>query len=110
MTSTINGIGTHLSGGRELTEEEYKLWGEKLPFIPGLNKKYLRIATKSFVVLFLPLIPLETIIYYYTDNSHYREIFYPAGKDKVYWSFVFNSPLFYTAYFLLLILLIWALI
>ncbi len=105
MTSTVNGIGTHLSGSRELTEEELNEWGEKLPYIHGLTRNQLKIATKSFVLLFLPVIPLETVIYYCLGDK-YIEAFYPAGKDKVYWKHVFNHPLFYVAPFLLLIIVI----
>ena len=102
MTHTVNGIGTHLSGSEELTEEEFNEWGEKLPYIHGLTKSQLRIATKSFVIIFLPIIPLETVVYYLLGDK-YIEVFYPAGKGKVYWKHVSNNFIFYLAPLLLLI-------
>lgn len=61
MTYTINGIGTRLCGSRELTQEEYNEHVNDLPY--RYDEIVYRIATKAFVVLFLPICPLETIIY-----------------------------------------------
>jgi hypothetical protein len=110
MTSTVNGIGTHLSGQRQLTPQEVKKWGEKIPYIPGLKQSQLYIATKSFVLLFLPIIPLETVVYYYLSSgwneTTYRQVFYPAGEGSVYWEHVKNSWVFWlTPAIILLIIL-----
>jgi len=53
------------------------------------------IATKSFVVLFIPIIPYETVIYYKQDDNSYTELFYPVGKGKVLWEHVKQSYSFY---------------
>lgn len=105
MTSTVNGIGTHLSGSRELSDEEFNQWSEQMPYIHGLTKENLRIATKSFVFFFLPVIPFETVVYYHLGDK-YLEVFYPAGKDGVYWKHVFNHPVFYVIPFLIILCLI----
>lgn len=61
MTYMINGIGTRLCGSRELTKEEYNEHLNDLPY--RYDEIVYRIATKAFVILFLPICPSETIIY-----------------------------------------------
>ncbi|TAL47887.1 hypothetical protein EPN87_01930 [archaeon] len=105
MTYTMNGIGTHLSGERKLTDEEYRKWAKDIPHVPGVTKDNLRIATESLVIGFLPVIPLKTFVYYYTQKSFwhgtkYLPLYYPAGKGKVYWEHVKKSIVFYLSPFL----------
>ena len=99
MTGTINGIGTHLSGERKLTDKEFKKWSKHFPYNPYVKKEDYRIATESFVIFFIPIIPLRTFVYYYLRkgimHSRYRIIYYPAGKGKVYWDHVGESWVFY---------------
>lgn len=113
MTSTVNGIGTSLSGERGLTNEEFNEWSEHFPFIPGVIKNHYRIATESFVILF-PIIPLKTFVFYYTKSgfmqNQYRIIYYPAGEGKVYWKHVKKSWSFYIFPTLMAILMIYLLI
>jgi hypothetical protein len=117
MTFTINGIGTILSGDRWLSGEEYHTLAQHKDFqtvIKNLTKDEdlkietqddlfrFRIATKSFAVLFIPLIPIETFIYYYPkvkwhENQKYIPLFYTKGKGKVDWDHVKKSWSFYIA-------------
>ena len=60
MTFTLNGIGTRLVGKRALTEQEYYRYNDKCPYKYDEVKYW--IATKAFVILFIPVIPLDTII------------------------------------------------
>ena len=115
MTFTFNGIGTTLSGDRWLNGEEYLALARHKDFkkvtqglmnTPELKietKEDLfrfRIATKSFSVLFIPIIPLETFIYYYPkvkwyQNNKYIPLFYTRGNGKVDWKHVKKSWSFY---------------
>jgi hypothetical protein len=99
MTSTVNGIGTHLSGNRPLTEEELVKWSRHLPIRPYYTHPEFRIATESFVLVFVPIIPLRTYVFHYGDkklmSSQYIIDYYPAGKGNVYWEHVKNSWVFY---------------
>jgi len=107
MTSTVNGIGTHLSGERKLTDEEFNKWSENFPYNPNITKDDYRIATESFVILLIPIIPLKTFVYYYIKRgfqSHYRIIFHPAGEGKIYWEHVKKGWVFYIAPILIAIL------
>jgi hypothetical protein len=111
MTGTVNGIGTHLSGVRDLTDEEIKKWAEKIPYIPNVRVQDYKIATESFVLLFLPIIPIKTYIFYYLDkgliNSQYRIVYYPSGEETVYWEHVKKSPIFYISPAIILIIILW---
>jgi hypothetical protein len=95
MTHTVNGIGTHLSGERLLTDEEIKEWAEQIPYNPRRTLRDYRIATESFVVVFLPIIPLRTFVFHYTGQDQYVIDFFPTGKESVYWKHVKSSPGFY---------------
>lgn len=114
MTSTINGVGTRLSAERNLTDEEIKKWSPHFPFNPHRDVHQYRIATESFVFLFIPLIPLKTFVFYYMNqgfmNSRYAIIYYPAGEGKVYWEHVKKSWQFYIAPVLITIIVIWSII
>jgi hypothetical protein len=61
MTSTFNGFGTRLCGKRNLTYEEYTEHRDHLPY--DFNDVVYKIATEAFVALFIPIVPLNTIIY-----------------------------------------------
>lgn len=115
MTFTINGIGTTLSGDRWLNGEEYNTLMRQKSFqrvVKNLikNKDYnietqddlfrFRIATKSFSILFIPIIPLETFIYYcpkvkWHEDSKYVPLYYTHEKGKVDWQHVKGSWSFY---------------
>ena len=98
MTGTVNGIGTHLSGERSLTSKEFNKWAEHFPYNPYIKPKDYKIATESVVIFFLPIIPLKTIVYYYTSKqgmeSQYRIIYEPANGG-VYWEHVKTSVSYY---------------
>ena len=100
MTSTINGIGTHLSGGRKITAEELVRWSEHLPIKPYVSHPEFYIATESFVLLFLPLFPIKTFVYYNIENSvwsgdKYIICYHPSGENQIYWGHVKDSYVFY---------------
>lgn len=110
----INGIGTRLSGKRIIDRDElmysYLCNELNLDINSGLPDFF--IATKSFVLFYIPVIPLETIIYYdietewYQDNQ-YVECCYPAGKNKVLWSHVKSSYSFYLFITIMFIYCVW---
>lgn len=111
MTSTVNGCGTALCGERPLNAEELVQWSEKLPYHPGLSAKDYRIATESIVFFLLPVFPLRTIVYYYTEKSlmkgKYVVVYAPAGEDGVYWEHVKKSSIFYILPALIILGIIW---
>lgn len=106
MTGTLNGVGTQLSGKRFLNEQEIKKWAEFLPYRPNVKLHDYKICTKAFVILFFPVIPLETFIYYDLPKNFYQICHFPVGEGKVYWEHVKNSPSFYIAPSIIIILLI----
>ena len=114
MTGTVNGIGTHLSGERNLTESEIKKWAHHLPYNRFVKVHDYKIATESFVILWLPLIPLKTEVYYVLNdgvmNKRYQVVFYPTGEESVYWDHVKNSPIFYILPIGVVILILWAIV
>ncbi|MDQ1253509.1 MAG: hypothetical protein QG646_2681 [Euryarchaeota archaeon] len=61
MTSTVNGIGTKLFGSRQLTYEDYTKHMDHLQY--DYNDVIYKIATEAFVFFWIPIIPLNTIIY-----------------------------------------------
>jgi hypothetical protein len=95
MTYSINGIGTGLTGVRDLTEEEIEMWES---FIPNIRET--KIATKTFKCT-IPLFPLESFVFYpeyqirFGKKSDkilsYSILFYPVGKGKVYWEHYFET-------------------
>jgi len=99
MTSTVNGIGTHLSGERKITNDELLRWSEFLPIKPYTPHPQFYIATESFVFLFLPLFPIKTFVYFYVEKQAFENkyiiSYYPAGEGKIYWEHVKNSYVFY---------------
>ena len=66
-----------------------------------------KIATESFVFLFLPLFPLKTFVYADLNSGGYIPLFYPKGEGKVYWEHVKSSWSFYIAPAIVIILLIY---
>ena len=94
MTRTINGIGSFLSGTRHLTKEEIDKWVENFPYMnqPVTNAL---IATESAVIFWIPIYPVETIVYFMIKSGTYQIVYYPAGKGNVYWEHVKGSPSFY---------------
>lgn len=111
MTNTVNGIGTYLSGERNITDEELIHWSENLPIKPYTPSPQFYMATKSFVILFLPLIPIKTFVYYYTGReSQYIICHYPAGEGKIYWKHVMETYSFYVFPAIVTLLLINSLI
>ena len=115
MTFTLNGVGTTLSGDRWLTiqelneliqHEDFKEVIQVLKENEDLDIKEqedlfrFKIATKSFSIFFLPIIPLETFIYYcpktkWYDGDKYIPLFYTKGEGKVDWNHVKHSWSFY---------------
>jgi hypothetical protein len=94
MTFTLNGCGTHLIGARQLTSVEFDKWSIDLPVKPYKPHPQFYIGTETIVLLFLPVIPLKTFVYYHTDSNHYVPCFYPSGGG-VYWPHVKNRWEFY---------------
>ncbi|KAB2942391.1 MAG: hypothetical protein MPEBLZ_04466 [Candidatus Methanoperedens nitroreducens] len=98
MTYNVNGIGTNLSGERKITVEELVRWSEYLPIKPYTRHPEFYIATESFVVLFLPIIPIETFVHYYPEEESghkYIISYYPVGEGKIYWEHIKSSYVFY---------------
>lgn len=106
MTYTLNGIGTGIRGTRQLTDAEFKEWSEHFPYATHLTKQHYFIGTEAFVVLFVPIIPLKTFVFYYIDGKRYRIVYYPAGEGKVYWEHVKGSPSFYAGFILAILFVI----
>lgn len=107
MTGTVNSIGTQLSGKRSLSEEEIKKWEEFLPYSPNVKLHDYKICTKAFVIFFLPLIPLETIVYYDLPRKFYKICYYPAGEKKVYWEHIREEPMFYIGPIIIFLIIIY---
>lgn len=108
MTYTLNGIGTHLCGERNLKNDEKEKWAENLPYSPSRTIHDYKIATESFVILFLPLIPFKSFVFHHTSGDRYIIDFYPTGKESVYWEHVKKAPVFYAAPLIILILIVWS--
>ena len=114
---TFNGTGISLAGVRDLTKEEkedlIKYLPKKSPFQNKDDTYNPKIATRSVVMVFLPVTPLETIIFNYVNEDYipfpksrqYIIFHYPAGKGKILWSHVKSSPIFYV-YPVLVILMV----
>lgn len=105
--STINGIGTRLCGVRKLNEKELNKWSKHFPYIPHVKVTEYNIAAESFVIFWLPIIPLRTRIFFYTNegafNSQYVVVYSPK---KIYWPHIKTSPVFYAGPFVVLILIV----
>jgi len=109
MTFSINGIGTSLVGTRWLNEMEFyeisknKDFKEIIKELPIEKEEDLyrfQIATESFCIFFIPIIPLKTFIYYsprvkWHQSDKYIPLFYPNSKEKVSWEHVRKSWRFY---------------
>jgi len=129
MTFQFNGIGTGLYGDRWLTKSDYQALSKNKDFLEVLkalkHHKELdiktdqdlfrfRIATKAFSLIWFPIIPLETFIYYspkvkWYENEKYLPLFFPNGEHRVDWNHVKKSWSFYTPIALILII-IWGVI
>lgn len=94
MTHTINGIGTHLSGARAITQKELNAWWSSLPIKPYAAIPQFYIATESFVFFFIPIFPIKTFVHFYNGDKYYT-CFYPSGEGKIYWSHVKETYSFY---------------
>lgn len=108
MTYTVNGIGTHLSGKRKLNTYEINMFRSIVePQLDYTGSKYrismedCKIATVSFCALFIPIIPLYTIIIYDGDDDdswicdNYIILHRPGKYKLVYWDHVLKSFIFY---------------
>jgi hypothetical protein len=89
VTYMINGIGTRICGSRDLTKSEYIQHIDRMEYEYGEVRH--KIGTVAFCVLFIPIIPIETIIY--TDVSSNKYIsFCTYGVN---WQLVKTSMAFY---------------
>ncbi len=98
MTHTINGVGTHLCGVRRIKKEEADNWVDNFPFVPNRSIYDYLIGTESVVFLFIPILPLKTVVFYhpYDSGAAYQVIYHPPkGKATVYWEHVKTSLSFY---------------
>jgi len=114
MPYTLNAIGTAICGERKLTKEEIDMWKKYFPDIPENPISGYRIGTES-VIIILPLLPLKTYIFRYTEkqglsNHEYQILHYPAGEGKIYWEHVKSSVIFYAFPFTIAIYVIWYLL
>jgi len=113
MPHTINGIGTSICGERKLTQEEIYAWAKYFPQIPDRTISQYLIGTESVVCL-LPLLPLKTYVFCYTDkqfsSNKYQILFYPGGEGHVYWKHVKSSVIFYSVPITISIYVIWYLL
>ncbi len=119
MTFTFNGIGTSLFGDRWINEIEFysisknKDFKEIISSLPIETEEDLyrfRIATKSFCIFFIPIIPLETFIYYspkvkWYESEKYIPLFHTTGKKGVDWSHVKSSWSFYLLPIIILVII-----
>jgi len=110
MTFTINGIGTRLCGARRIKKEEAEKWADNFPYSLNRTIYDYMVATEAFVFLFIPILPLRTYVYYYTETgaqNGYRIIYCPPhGKEAIYWNHVKSSLSFFIAPTLLLLLIL----
>jgi hypothetical protein len=113
MPHTINGIGTAICGERKLTQEEFDRWIKYFTYVPNHTISEYRIGTESVVIL-LPLLPLKTYVFCYTDkqgsSKNYQIIYYPGGEGKIYWEHVKSSIIFYAFPVTMGIYVIWYLL
>ncbi len=113
MTSTVNGIGTHLCGVRLLKKEEADSWAENFPYMPNRSIYDYYIGTEAFVFFFIPIMPLKTYVFYYIKSQEgaWQVIYYPpSGKEDIYWEHVKTSLSFYIFPVILISWIIWAII
>jgi hypothetical protein len=81
MTTTINTVGTHMFGTRHLTVEEYNEHIDDLPY--EYDDVLYKISTIGFCVLYIPIFPIETIIFAdVVKNVSGEEILEPCIVDK----------------------------
>jgi len=112
MTFTLNGCGTNLSGSRYLNDEELSTWGSEIEDVYNISAEACKIATISNVFLWIPIIPLRTIVYYDVPREHwysddkYVILFYPGKFKLVYWKHVKSSMSFYILPFIIMCCLI----
>ena len=100
--STFNSIWTKLCGERNLTVQEYEDHKDQLPY--DFNDVQYKIATNAIVVLYLPVLPVETLIYIDTDKSKWGSKQYIVfGTYHVNWDHVKHSISFYVVPILILI-------
>jgi hypothetical protein len=107
MTFTFNGIGTALRGTRRITDSEFRRWKR---YLPDIDAKYFYLTTESFVLFWVPVIPLQTFVLFYPERKWYQATRYvpccfPAGEGRVDWQHVRRSPAFYIGPTILLIVL-----
>lgn len=80
MTSTIYGIGTRIYGSRHLTRQEYVEHVEDLEH--GYDEVLHKIGTIGFCFLYIPIFPIETIIYADIKKINNEEVLEPCFIDK----------------------------
>jgi hypothetical protein len=111
MTFSINGIGTSLVGSRYLNEwelghisksKDFKEIVKGLPIKTKDDLTRFMITTKTFCIFWIPVLPLETFIYYspkvkWHQDEEYIPLFYLDGKGRVSWEHVKRSFRFYFA-------------
>lgn len=88
---TLNGIGTRLYGKRCLSKKELRSMGIK---VKGLNPY---IATKWFVFLFIPIVPLSSYVVFLGYDSGERNFltydskYYHIIKINLNWNQVLKT-------------------
>ena len=119
MTFSINGCGTRLCGARQVTSDEFDIIMEtenieeiiqSLPIQKEEDVYRFGVATKAFCLLWIPLIPLETFVYYYPrtgffESEKYIPLFDFNHTARVNWSHVKQSRSFYIAPIIFIIII-----
>lgn len=99
--SIIYGTGTRLCGKRKLKDKEIDMWLREIPPNPHVSVDDYYIATEVFSILWVPILPLETYVFYYTIGgdilyqgpTEWVSVYYPNGKHGIYWKHVIINVL-----------------
>jgi hypothetical protein len=102
MTSSIYGTGTRLCGKRKLKNEEIAKWLREIPLNPCVSIYDYYIATEVISILWVPIIPLETYVFYYSIGeggfmdqgpTEWVKVYHPDSKSGIYWKHVIINVL-----------------
>lgn len=108
MTFRINGFGTGLAGKRNITSEEFKQLKKNkyskaiLNHLVIKDSKNLKIATESFFIIFIPIIPIKSFVYYDPNpdawvSRSYTPLIGTGGDGVIDWDHVFDTWTFFIA-------------
>lgn len=92
---SLYGTGTRLCGKRKLKTKEIAMLLREAHLDPRISIYDYYIATEVFSILWVPIIPLETYIFYYliggtvgSEINRWKKVYYPNGKSGIYWKHV----------------------